>query len=56
MSKATAWEGTESWVYVSGLGKKFVPFYGPFTDTTSIVVTFGPDGRLIRWGSSTSHL
>ncbi len=56
MTKATAWDGTESWVYAFGLGKKFIPFYGPFTDTTALVVTFGPDGRVKRWGSATTHL
>lgn len=56
MTKAATSDGYESWVYVFGLGKKFIPFYGPFTDSSAVTVTFGPNGRLLRWANATTHL
>jgi Restriction endonuclease len=53
---STGAQSWESWVYMPGFGKKFIPIYGAFTDTNVLVVTFGPDGRLIRWSGATSHL
>jgi hypothetical protein len=49
-------DGTEQVTYVSGIAKKFIPFYGPWTDTRAIGLTFGRDGRLTKIKTATVSL
>jgi hypothetical protein len=39
----------ETWGYTFGLAKKFIPFYGPFTDTKVLLVHFDKSGRVTSW-------
>jgi outer membrane protein assembly factor BamE (lipoprotein component of BamABCDE complex) len=39
-------EGGESWVYVLGQGKLFIPFYGPFAEVRVLTVHFDKNGRV----------
>jgi|ERR1700680_1467096 len=41
--------GGETWSYVMGMGKKFIPFYGAFSDTSTLIVHFDASGRVTSW-------
>jgi hypothetical protein len=55
-SRSTSSDGTEKVIYVSGIAKKFIPFYGVWTDTKAIGLTFGPDGKLQKIKTATVSL
>jgi hypothetical protein len=44
--------GGETWVYVFGKAKRFIPFYGPFADLRSLTIQFDPSGRVSSWESA----
>ena len=46
-------EGGESWVYVLGKGKLFIPFYGPFAEVRVLTVHFAKNGRVSSWEAGT---
>jgi hypothetical protein len=47
--------GGETWVYVFGKAKQFIPFYGPFADLRSLTIQFDPSGRVSSWESAVRH-
>ncbi len=48
-------DGGETWVYVFGKAKQFIPFYAPFADLRTLTIQFDPGGRVSRWESATRH-
>jgi hypothetical protein len=48
-------DGTQTWVYVLGKGKLFIPYYGPFAKLTILVINFDPAGTVVSWKTSEQH-
>jgi hypothetical protein len=48
-------DGGETWVYVFGKAKQFIPFYGPFADLRTLTIQFDASGRVSSWESRTGH-
>jgi hypothetical protein len=48
-------DGGETWVYVFGKAKQFIPFYGPFADLRTLTIQFDESGRVSSWESGTHH-
>ena len=48
-------DGGETWVYVFGKAKQFIPFYGPFADLRTLTIQFDPSGRVSNWESAARH-
>ncbi len=48
-------DGGETWIYVFGKAKQFIPFYGPFADVRTLRIQFDPSGRVSSWESLTRH-
>jgi hypothetical protein len=45
-------DGTQTWVYILGKGKLFIPYYGAFAKTTILVINFDPAGNVATWKTS----
>jgi hypothetical protein len=45
--------GGEVSTYAFGMAQKFIPIYGAFTDTTTLVVRFNSSGRVVSWETET---
>jgi hypothetical protein len=45
----------ETWFYVFGKGKLFIPFYGPFAKLRFLTIHFDRYGRVIGWESGTNQ-
>jgi outer membrane protein assembly factor BamE (lipoprotein component of BamABCDE complex) len=45
----------ETWVYVLGKAKQFIPFYGPFAERRILIIHFDQYGRVIGWESRSSR-
>jgi hypothetical protein len=39
----------ETWVYVFGKAKLFIPFYGPFAKLRVLTIHFDRNGRVSSW-------
>lgn len=48
-------DGTQSWVYLLGKGKLFIPYYGLFAKTTVLVINFDSAGTVMSWKTSEQH-
>jgi outer membrane protein assembly factor BamE (lipoprotein component of BamABCDE complex) len=42
-------EGGETWIYVFGKGKLFIPFYGSFAHLRHLTIDFDQYGRVRSW-------
>jgi hypothetical protein len=42
-------EGGETWIYVFGKAKLFIPFYGPFAHLQYLTIYFDERGRVSNW-------
>ena len=45
----------ETWVYVLGKAKQFIPFYGPFAERRILIIHFDQYGRVISWESHSNR-
>ncbi len=45
----------ETWVYVLGKAKQFIPFYGPFAERRILIIHFDQSGRVIGWESRSNR-
>ena len=45
----------ETWFYVFGKGKLFIPFYGPFARLRFLTIHFDRYGRVSGWESGTNQ-
>jgi hypothetical protein len=45
-------DGVQTWVYVLGKGRMFIPYYGAFTHPTILLVTFDSNGNVSSWSTS----
>jgi hypothetical protein len=45
-------DGTQTWVYLLGKGKLFIPYYGAFAKTTILVINFDSVGTVATWKTS----
>jgi hypothetical protein len=48
-------EGGETWIYVFGKGKLYIPFYGPFAQLQYLTIHFDQNGRVRSWESGTNR-
>jgi len=45
----------ETWVYVLGKAKQFIPFYGPYAERRILRIHFNQYGRVISWESRSNR-
>jgi hypothetical protein len=45
-------DGTQTWVYVFGKGKLFIPMGAFFSKLTMLRIDFDPAGRVAKWSTS----
>lgn len=48
-------ETGETWIYVFGKAKQFIPFYGPFAELRVLTIHFDQDGRVSGWQSRSNR-
>ena len=48
-------ENGETWIYVFGKAKQFIPFYGPFAELRVLTIHFDRDGRVSGWMSRSNR-
>ena len=48
-------ETGETWIYVFGKAKQFIPFYGPFAELRVLTIHFDQDGRVSGWESRSNR-
>jgi hypothetical protein len=45
-------DGTQTWVYVFGKGKLFIPMGAFFSKLTMLRIDFDPAGKVVKWSTS----